>query len=827
MLAIPLTADWQLKERYPTQPVPDDFAGAEGWLPATAPGVVQLDLMAAGQIPDPFYGLNENEVQWVGEHDWLYRCGFELSPASLGQAQVDLCFDGLDTYATVWLNGQPILVSDNMFVPQRVPVKDQLLAGHNELRLLFESALRRGRAIEAQLGQRPLWNGDSSRLYVRKAQYHYGWDWGPTLMTAGPWRAVRLEAYQARIAELHAPSELSDDLGTATIHVALEVAGAPAGSSVRLELLDPQGKRVAAATRPLTAPADVARANVATASHFFMFGNPQLWWPNGYGPQALYSLVVEVEHTGQVLDRAEQRLGLRRLRLVQEPLADEPGTTFMFEVNHTPIFSGGANWIPADSFTPRLTRGRYGQLLRLAAEANMTMLRVWGGGIYEDDAFYDWCDELGLLVWQDFMFACGLYPAHPAFANSVRAEAEANVRRLRHHPSLAIWAGNNEDYQLANSIKAYDITFNGDHRTTNFPARYLYEQVLPEVCAALDPTRPYWRGSPYGGPDANSRIEGDRHTWDIWHGVVAPYQEYPNYSGRFVSEFGMLSFPALSTLESFTPPDERYAQSRTVEHHNKAGGGVRRVAAYISENIRYPVGLEEHIYATQFIQAEALASAYRGWRRRWAGPGHYAVAGALVWQLEDCWPVSSWAIMDSALRLKPAYYVTRRELAPLALGLAPVAGGAAIWAVNSRTDSLVAQLELNAWTLAGELAASETRAVRLLPNQASELGEFALPAGQPLVLGARLRLGDQVAARAALWPEPFKYLELKDPGIELARTGDQLLLRAARPAKGVWLEAEDGVAWSDNFIDLLPGDEVSVTASGLAEETPTLRWLGK
>ena len=836
MQSLPLTTNWQLKQRNPARPLPDDFGGAEGWLPASAPGVVQLDLMAAGQIPDPFYSLNENEVQWVGERDWLYRCGFEVSPETLNQPRVVLCFDGLDTYATVWLNGQQILVSDNMFVPQRLPVKNYLRAGQNELHILFESALRLGKAIEAQLGQRPLWNGDSSRLYVRKAQYHYGWDWGPTLMTAGPWRAVRLEAYQARIAELHAPGELSDDLGTATIHITVNVTGAVAGSQVRLELLDPQGKRVAAASAPLaglnlagdTAHAAASATASAAANHTFMFGSPQLWWPNGYGAQPLYTLIAEVVHDGQVLDRAEQRLGLRRLRLVQEPLADEPGTTFMFEINNTPIFGGGANWIPADSFTPRITRERYGQLLRLAAQANMTMLRVWGGGIYEDDAFYDWCDELGLLVWQDFMFACGSYPAHDAFAASVRAEAEANVLRLRHHPSLAIWAGNNEDYQLANSIKAYDINFNGDHRATNFPARYLYEQVLPEVCAALDPSRPYWRASPYGGPDANSRTEGDRHTWDIWHGVVAPYQEYPNYSGRFVSEFGMLSFPALSTLESFTPPEERYAQSRTVEHHNKAGGGVRRVATYISENIRYPLGgLAEHIYATQFIQAEALASAYRGWRRRWGGPGHYSIAGALVWQLEDCWPVSSWAIVDSALRLKPAYYVTRRELAPLALGLASAAGGAAVWAVNGRTTALDAQLELNAWTLAGELAVSDTRAISLLPNQATELGEFALPSGQPIVLGARLRVQGQVAARAALWPEPFKYLTLPDPGFELTVTGDQVLLHVARPAKGVWLEAGDGMAWSDNFLDLLPGDEISVTAAGLNGALPVLRWLGR
>jgi beta-mannosidase len=818
-----LGSGWQLKERASDRALTDDFAEPGGWLPASVPGVVQLDLLAAGRIPDPFYGLNENEVQWVGERDWLYRCTFEVSAETLGREHLDLCFDGLDTFATVWLNGHPILTSDNMFVPQRVAVKDRLRAGQNELRLLFESAVRRGHELQAQHGGRPAWNGDSSRMYVRKAQYHYGWDWGPTLMTAGPWRAVRLEAYSARLSELDAPVELSEDLHTATVWASVRAAGAREGDNVRLELLDPSGQRVAMAVAPVAhTPSAGARAD-----HVFLFGDPQLWWPNGYGPQPLYRLAATLERDGQALDQAEQRIGLRRLRLVQEPLAGEPGTSFLFEVNNTPIFCGGANWIPADSFTPRLTRERYGQLLRLAADANMTMLRVWGGGIYEDDVFYDWCDELGLLVWQDFMFACGMYPAYPKFVASVKNEAEANVRRLRHHPSLAIWVGNNEDYQIANSLGVYNVNFDGDHRRSKFPARYLYEHVLPEVVTALDPRRPYWRGSPYGGPDANSRTEGDRHTWDIWHGMVAPYQEYPNYSGRFVSEFGMLSFPALSTVEAFTPPDERYPQSRTLEHHNKASGGVRRAAAYISDNIRYPVTLADHIYASQFIQAEAIAYAYSGWRRCWGGPGRYAVAGALVWQLEDCWPVSSWAVVDWNLRLKPGYFVARRQLAPLAVGLARASGGAAVWAVNGRRFGVAARLELSAWTLQGELAASELRAVQLPANQSTELDLFPLPSDQPLVLGARLWSDDQVAARATLWPEPFKYLRLPDPGIEVERNGESLVLRAARPAKGVWLEAGDQVSWSDNFLDLLPGDDYLVTAAGLGDEALRLSWLGK
>lgn len=813
-----LTHHWQLKagsaDRDPARIATEDFSNPQGWLTATVPGVVHQDLIAAGQIPDPFYGLNEREVQWVGERDWLYRCAFEVTSEALAEGALDLCFDGLDTFATVLLNGTPILTSDNMFVPHRLPVKHILKLGANELQILFESALLKGKALEASNGQRRLWNGDSSRLYVRKAQYHYGWDWGPTLLTAGPWRAVRLEAYTARIAEVNCPATVAPDLGTALLPVTVTWTGPSEGVTVRLELGSPSGQLVA-----------TAALSGEVGAHTFTVTQPQLWWPNGHGPQPLYTLTAILERQGEILDRHEQRLGLRRLRLVQEPLADEPGATFLFEINNRPIFCGGANWIPADSFTPRLTRERYQQLLQAATEAHMTMLRVWGGGIYEDDVFYDLCDELGLLVWQDFMFACGLYPAHPAFQASVRAEAEANVRRLRHHPSLVLWCGNNEDYQIASSLKAYDENFQGDFTPTPFPARAIYEHVLPEVCAALDPTRPYWRGSPYGGPDANSQVVGDRHTWDIWHGVVAPYQNYPKYEGRFVSEFGMMSFPALKTIEAFAPAEERYPQSRTLEHHNKADGGVRRVATYLSENVRLPNTFSDYVYATQFIQAEALASAYRGWRRRWAGPGRYAVAGALVWQLEDCWPVSSWAIIDSALRVKPAYYAIRRALAPVALGLGQIMGGAQIWAVNEHQETISARLVLQAWALDGHLVSLEERAVTVLPNQATELGEFRFDVNLQLVLGARLLRENTILARATLWPEPFKYLALPEPNIALTRSGEHLTLRAAKPAKGVWLEAGDGIDWSDNLIDLVPNEDYAIRASGLGEQQVNIRWL--
>jgi beta-mannosidase len=823
-----LDSGWRLRQREPARVLHETFADDNGWIAATVPGNVHLDLLAAGMLPDPFEGLNEHAAQWVGEVDWLYRCDFALPEGFADDSAVALCCDGLDTVATVWLNGVELFRSDTMFVPQRALVTSLLRPGANQLQILFESALLHGRAREAEHGALACWNGETSRLYMRKAQYHYGWDWGPTLLTAGPWLPVRLEAYRARVAEVHAPPRVADDLASATlpVTVTLDVAdqGEPAATAhlhaeltVRLELRDPEGALVAGATLPATGGA--VHAELALAA-------PALWWPRGYGAQPLYTLRVSVERAGVELDRHEQRIGLRRLRLVQEPLAEEPGTTFYFEVNNTPIFCGGANWIPADSFTPRITAERYRALIEQAAGMHMVMLRVWGGGIYEPDVFYDLCDELGLLVWQDFMFACGIYPAQPWFQQRVRAEAEVQVKRLRHHACLVLWCGNNEDYQIAESRSVY-VPATPPDASSNFPARVIYEQLLPEVCVRLDPTRSYWPGSPYAGTTTSDGTVGDRHVWNIWHGELAPYQDYPRFAGRFVSEFGMQAAPDLATIAAFAPPAERYPQSRTLDHHNKAAGGPMRLALYITENLPFPTDLERYVYSTQLLQSEALATAYCGWRRRWGGAGRYAVAGALVWQLNDCWPATSWALVDYYGRPKAACAAIRRCLAPLALGLARDEEGADVWAINGMLQPLEAQLELRTWTLAGEIVAVERATVSLPPNQATELGGFGFDPGGALVLDARLRVDGEVVARDALWPEPFKYYRLPDPLIVADLAGPETIrLRCVRPAKGVLLAAGDGVTWSDNMLDLMPDDERVIVARGLADRPVQLHWLG-
>ena len=607
-----LHAGWSVREADPALGDAANFAAADGWLGASVPGTVYQDLIACGRIPDPFVGLHEAQVQWVADAAWCYRCEFEL-PAADRRTHLALAFDGLDTFAQVWLNGEPILASDNMFVPARVDVGARLRDGHNTLWIRFDSALQRGRALEALHGKRALWNGDSSRLYVRKAGYHYGWDWGPVLLTAGPWKAITLQAFDARIAEVHSPVWLADDFSRARLDVHTTLDGDARGLVLRQLLRDARGQVVA----EVEAPASTSMTQSIAVDR------PELWWPAGHGAQPLYELTTELRDGATVMASQQRRLGLRRVRLLQQPVAGEAGRSFHFEVNGRELFIGGANWIPDDNLLNRISPARYRERVAQAVAANLTMLRVWGGGIYEDDAFYDACDELGVLVWQDFLFACGLYPAHAAFRASVEAEARAAVTRLRHRASLALWCGNNEDYTLAETMGVYGP----GKDLARFDARVIYEELLPTVCAELDPGRPYWPGSPYsstteGQLNSQDPTVGDRHSWEVWHQLMLPYAQYAKVGARFVSEFGMQSHPSMAVLEAAIPEAERFPGSRTMQWHNKANAAVigpdghRRLAVYVADNLRHGATLAGEVYATQFVQAEAMRHAYEAFRRR-------------------------------------------------------------------------------------------------------------------------------------------------------------------------------------------------------------------
>ncbi|KAI0397440.1 beta-mannosidase [Xylariaceae sp. FL0594] len=889
-IVVPIDKNWEFKQADKND---DAYLSV-----AQFPTNVHLDLLAHGLIPDPYIGKNENDVQWVGEKVWVYRTKFatpgtngdnapESANAGSGEDGLKkvLAFDGLDTFATVVLNGKTILETENMFIPERVDVTDVLKptsGDENELVITFDSAYIRGwKLVEAHPDHKwGCWNGDNSRLAVRKTQYHWGWDWGPTLLSCGPWRPIHLEIYESRISDLWCDIDVEESLKVATVVVHAPVEGK--ASKVRLDIsLDDS----------LVASQEID----AGASATFRISDPELWYPVRYGKQPLYSVKAAIVEDGKDIDSVTKKIGLRRAQLVQQPLKEQPGKSFFFEVNGIPIFCGGSDWIPADNFIPRIGKERYHDWVKLAAEGNQLMIRVWGGGIYEEQAFYDACDELGVLVWQDFMFGCGNYPAWPDLLASIKREAEENVKLLRHHPSIVIWAGNNEDYQYAESVSLEWDQKNTDAESwlkTDFPARYIYEKILPDACRELCPGVYYHPGSPWGGVDTRDPTVGDIHQWNVWHGTQEKYQDFDKLIGRFVSEFGMEAFPSVKTIDSYLPlgkddPD-RYPQSSTVDFHNKADGHERRIALYLVENMRYaPDPLEQFVYCTQLMQAECLASAYRLWKRQWKGPGREYCAGALVWQLNDCWPVTSWSIVDYYLRPKHAYFAVKREMAPLSVGIKrvehhhPDPSGESkysrvrgvtrtqveIWGSNLTLEDVEVDVLVRAFDVeTGEETYSEVAREKLsLPkNQSTEIIAMDVPARlkgvdeKKTVVAAYLLLSSssssssslqadkkeqqqqqQQLARYVNWPEPLKYLHLPKPKslkAELMTTEDDnnnqqtfVALSAEVPVKGVAVECEDDddVKFEDNLVDLVPGETVKIAVRGAKEGTVvTTRYLG-
>ncbi|KAJ7700040.1 glycoside hydrolase family 2 protein [Mycena rosella] len=798
--------------------------GGEGtkdgeWLKVSQfPTTVHVELLNLKRIPDPFIARNEWEVQWVGESQWAFKTEFNVSEAELG-LNSDLVFEGIDTFASVTLNGTKILETYNQFLSYRVPAK-HLKVGANELVLNFDSAYFKGRELEKKHGKLNLWNGDSSRLHVRKAQYNYGWDWGP-------WKPISLHCYENRITDLDVRAQVSETL---EVNLTAKFSFEKQEGYASFVLKCPDGSEEVSASKM---PTDKGSCE---ASFNFPSGKLQLWYPVNYGEQPLYTVEVEItDLEGNVLDSQTQQIGFRRVRIVQDKLIDQEGLTFLFEVNNIRIFCGGSNWIPADSFLTNVTTDRYRAWLQLLVDGNQNMIRVWGGGIYEADAFYSICD---VLVWQDFMFGCGQYPAYESFLDSVQAEAEQNVKRLRHHPSVVIF-----DYQIAESLEL-ELDYSddkSDYRLTNFPARHIYERLLPAVVEELSDIF-YHRGSPYSGQGklTTDKAYGDLHQWN------EPWHKWDTLAGRFVSEFGMEGYPNIRTVDYWLDGDtsERYPQSKINNNHNKADGFERRLELYLVENFKHSFEMER--YGWLFNPPETLAAAYRLWRRNWAGKGREYTAGALVWQINDCWPVTSWSIVDYFLRPKPAYFTIAREKAifPNELSSAQftIETVLEIWGTNSTLSDKKATLEVTCFDLHSDCWRDKwSEEIVLKANSSTELHKGILP-GQPtrtknsqtpktIIVSARL-LGDnnEVLARYSNWPEPFKFITFP-PDTEVKATmssdGQSVTLSANRPVKGVVLDAAGpDVKWSDQAIDLAPDDPQTVNAAGLDGRQVKLRYLG-
>jgi beta-mannosidase len=815
MKRIDLNGEWRFKAVGGKKDLPTVHTDVQEWMPASVPGTVHTDLMAAGRIPDPFIRLNELEVQWVDAQRWLYRREFEVDPAFLVEEALFLVAEGLDTYARVTVNGHFVGQTDDMFVEHRFDVKRFLKAGSNVIEVLFDSPELRSQKLQKHYGALKV-ALKPHRVYVRKAQYAFGWDWGPKLTTSGIWRNIFLEAVSGcRIANVFARSEKISK-GSAIIRVDIELQRTTKSSvDMKLEL---RGEGFEA-IQPFVMRGE-SKSLVITVP------KPQLWWPNGYGAQPMYQLRLTAAIDGVECDEKVVSFGIRTVRLLQEK--DEEGRSFVFEVNGEKVYCKGADWIPCDSFIPRIRPSTYERLLILARDAHMNMIRVWGGGIYEQDVFYELCDRLGLMVWQDFMFACGEYPERPWFLQLVKDEASKAITRLRNHPSIAIWCGNNEcewNFCKENPDKAPD----------DMVGATIFRDLLPSLCRSLDGSRPYWRSSPFGPGFPNAESSGNHHQWVVW-GDWKDYKEYENDNARFVSEFGFQAPAHPKTFDAVTNLSDRTPQSPVFEHHNKLQEGTERLFRF--QAAHYTVGTEfgDFIYKGQLVQAEALKTAVEHWRRR-----KFNTAGSLFWQLNDCWPVSSWSVVDSALRPKAAYYYAKKFFAPVLVSFERRRGGLEVWVTNDLLSPVVGELDVSLRSFEGKVVWSKQIDVAVARNSSKALlrigvQEYSQCDSTQSYLLARFMVGEVVRSENRFFLCEPKHMKPTVPALttELSCAGNRTYLidiRAEILVKGVCVEIDgEDIQADDNYFDIDAGIPrrivfVSPSPEELIRKRITLRTL--
>lgn len=811
-------------------------ARSANWYPATVPGVVHTDLMDNGLLDDPFEGFNERAAQWVDKEDWIYETTFDVSTDVLAQERAELIFYGLDTYADVYLNDERIVGADNMFRTWRAEVKPLLRPAGNTLRIYFHSPIKVALPMWEAEPMKYLASNDQAAngglidrkvsIFTRKAGYHYGWDWGPRLVTSGIWRPVVLKAWsQARLCDVRFVQS-SVCAQRADVRVVAKVSAEKAIPDALLRVVDEETGRTLAERRVCLSPGE----NQAEAS--FTLRNPKLWWCNGMGDQHLYRFRAELLIGGREGGVCSRRIGIRSIEVVREP--DEEGTNFYFKINGRPIFAKGVNYIPGDIFLPRMNSEQYAKTIRNAAEANMNMIRVWGGGIYEDDRFYDLCDEYGMLVWQDFAFACSVYPAEGEFLDSVRREAEDNIRRLRNHACLALWCGNNEIMDALFNWGA-DGGWLGNYRRQN-PAwadriwkQYtaLFHELLPEVVASENPETYYLPTSPFSD-EKGSRLEhiGDYHYWTTWQQGL-PIATFADIRSRFFSEYGYQSFPEYASVKAYAPEKRDQDITSDVMIWHQRGGA--KANATIAKNVAYQYGeardFPSFLYLSQLLQGDAMKTAVEAHRRDMPH-----CMGSLYWQHNDCWPVASWSSCDYYGRRKVAYFSVRRAFEEVLVSAYVRGDSLRVQVASDREVRSGGELTLRVMTFDGE-----TVAERRLPARFAA-GESRICLQEPLATllrGYDLReVVVSVTLREKSGHEWRNVLTLCRPSemalpknaviwhIEPAEGGYRVAMEASKFARGVFLTVEEEVCdFSDNGFDLLPGERrVVIIRSKLTPE---------
>lgn len=813
-----LLARWELLDFAPGQGLGSGAAvgGGTGWSPVSAPGDTYLALITAGLLDHPFQGRSEDAAAWVRDREWWWRTTFD-APAVGSDEMADLVFEGLDTFASIYLDGTLIGRASNMFRRHVLDIGARLTPGaRHDLALCFDPP---GRAVPA--GSLPVWRAFNDRVsrsrrnLMRKAQFGWGWDWGPDLPTVGVWKAARLEVRpKRRIRDLRL-DVLEVSSTSAEVRIEVELDGPVADATVEIALTCPRGEVVvrhqAAAASRLTIPVTIP--------------DPALWWTADLGGQPMYGLTARLLKDGRLQDHAQRTVGVRTVRLDQSPDPDEPGATFFrFVLNGVPIFARGACWVPTTSFVAEVDDAAYTRLIDQAVGANMNMIRVWGGGIYEPDLFYDLCDRRGVLVWQDFMFACAHYPEDAGFLASVAAEVEDQVRRLRHHPCLALWCGNNES-QAMHRINA-DIS--GDDAPLS--GVRLYDDLMPELLGRLDPETPYWPGSPWGGPNPNSMRAGDVHDWTVWHGVppipdaemIEPFAStpegvaftrYAEDTARFVSEFGIQAAPAMATLRRWMEEDDLAPDSPGFLARIK--DEARKADAMMAPITGLPTTLEDYVDFTQWTQAEGLRFGIEHFRRR-----RPHCSGALLWQFNDCWPCVSWSLIDYDGVEKAAYHAVRRAFAPVLASFRQTAnGGLELWITNDGPAVVATTVEVTFEDLDGHVEGRWTADVEAAPGAHAVPWRGSLDERADRVLRARSSSAVFEPARHLFVPIARLALKMGEgPGRTVSRLSStrlQVELTAETYLAFVHLiSARPDLRFTDNHFDLAAGDRRTVMVTG-------------
>ncbi|HEX8465027.1 MAG TPA: glycoside hydrolase family 2 TIM barrel-domain containing protein [Abditibacterium sp.] len=742
MQLIPLPTNWQARAISNPEEVPAELQNR--LIPAVVPGCIHLDLLRENLIPDPYLDQNEALVQWIGRTDWEYSTTFSVSAEALQEERVDLVCEGLDTVATVFVNGIEVGRSENMHVEARFDVKAALLkVGHgrsegaheikkqatdgeksptddrsiatdeksiatdekvsprdekasprtekevnetkkqaderieenqHEITIRFDSAALYARAMRAQMGDLPNVYPDFEPYnFIRKNACNFGWDWGPTLITCGIWKAIRLEAWSvARIKSVKPLVKVANEK-VAVVDVEIEFEF-EAENKIKgfTAFLNRPGETEAETLGPIVS---CATTNHSKQTISFTVRNPQLWWPRGYGDQVLYDLLIGLNGVND--DQFECKIGLREVELDFSP--DDMGAGWTLKVNGREIWCKGANWIPDDVFATRASDPqRLETRLQQAADCGMNMMRIWGGGLYESDAFYSICDRMGLMVWQDFLFACAAYPEEEPMRGLVEAEVRHNVTRLSKHPSLVLWNGGNE-----NIWGYFDWGWKAKIGDKTWGLGY-YLDILPALVKEIDPTRPYWPGSPYSGTldiHPNADAWGLKHMWETWNRVN--HTMFRSYTPRFASEFGHQAPPTYSTIVRSIPEDARNPYSPAMLAHQKADGGNDKLHSRVEEHFELPTDFDDWLYITQLMQARAMTVAVEWFRSR-----PYC-KGALYWQLNDCWPVTSWAAIDGDGKPKPLYYASKQFFRDRLLTIQPDGEHLALWAHNDSDEEWI------------------------------------------------------------------------------------------------------------------------------------------